>query len=122
MKYTPFIASLSVGLTALITSGCVADVADTNGASTYDDSAHYDHDTDFRAKVRHLRDHYARVRDEAEYRGASRHIRGELVEINEGIDRVASFVFSGQFIPERAQENISRLHQELRSVSDEMRQ
>jgi hypothetical protein len=123
MKYISIITSLSLGLTALVTSGCVAGVADTTtGGSGYDDSAHYDDGTDFRAKVRHLRDHYARVRDEADYRGASRHIRGELVEISEGIDRVASFVYSGQFIPERAQENISRLHHELRAVSDEMRQ
>jgi hypothetical protein len=116
MKYTAIIASLSLGITAFITTGCV-----TDGSGYADNSYHYDQDTTFRDKVRHLREHYARVRDEAEYRSASRHIRGELVDISQGIDRVASFVFSGQFIPERAQDNIARLHSELRGVSEEMR-
>ena len=120
MKYTTIIASLSLGLTALITTGCVADAGYAGGGS--DNSSYYDNGTDYREKVRHLRAHFARVHDEAEYHGANRHIRGELIEINEGIDRVASFVFSGQFVPERAQENISRLHSELRQVSEEIRQ
>jgi len=121
MKYTTIIASLSLGLTALLSTGCVDPgyVTATVSTSSYDgdDTGH-----DFRRKVHHLREHYARVRDEAENRGAGPRVRGELAEIREGIDRVAGFVYSGQFIPERAQENISRLHEELRQVWRETHQ
>ena len=65
MKYTTIIASLSVGLTTLLSTGCVDPgyVTATVSTSSYDgdDTGH-----DFRRKVHHLREHYARVRDEAE--------------------------------------------------------
>jgi len=120
MKYTTIIATLSLGLTALVSTGCVVDAAYAPGGGY--SSSSYDTGSDFREKVRRLRDHYARVHDEAAASGAHHHIWRHLAEINDGIDRVASFVFSGQFVPERAQENISRLHAELREVSEEIHQ
>jgi hypothetical protein len=122
MKYTTIIPFLCLGFATFISTGCIVDpgyATTTASSSSYDgdDTGH-----DFRRKVRHLREHYARVRDEAENHGAGQHIRGELAEISQGIDRVASFVYSGQFSPDRAQENISRLHGELRGVWQEIHQ
>jgi len=122
MKYTTIIASVAFGLSALLSSGCVADGAAYGTVSSDSGDSSYSQGGDFRAKVHHLREHYARVREEAEYRGAYRRVRDQLMEINVGIDRVAGFVYSGEFSPERAQENISRLHGELREVSDQIRQ
>jgi len=121
MKYTTIIASVAFSLGALFTSGCVADGAAYNTVSSDSGDSYYSQGGDFRAKVHHLREHYARVREEAQYRGVYGRVRDRLMEISVGIDRVAGFVYSGEYSPERAQENISRLHSELREVSDQIR-
>lgn len=121
-EYTNIIASVAFSLGALLTSGCVTDGAGYSSTVSSDSGdSYYSQGGDFRAKVHRLREHYARVREEAEYRGAHGRVRDRMMEISAGIDRVAGFVYSGQFSPERAQENISRLHSELREVSDQIR-
>jgi hypothetical protein len=115
MKYLTLITSLALSLSALLTTGCMID-----DPRAYQEQS--SNDGDFREKVHRLRAHYDRVMEEVETIGRGRHLHGEMADIDAGIHRVASFVFSGQFIPERAQENISRLHERLRAVSEQCHQ
>jgi hypothetical protein len=116
MKYITLVTSLALSASALLTTGCMIDVP--TGAYQEQSS----NDGDFREKVHRLRAHYERVMEEVNTIGRGKHLHGEMADIDAGIHRVASFVFSGQFVPERAQANISSLHERLRAVSEQARQ
>jgi hypothetical protein len=111
MKYPILILALSLGITAL------PPIASAESDRDY----HYDDYRDYRDGIRHLRDHYDRVRGEADHLGANRHQREALSGIRDGIDRVAGFVDSGRYDPARVRENISRLHGDLHNLSEDLR-
>ena len=121
MKYSSILLAAALGASVMTSIGCVVAPVESGPGSYRDREYASDTGSDYRGKVHRLREHYNRVAAEADRVGAGPEVREHLRDIDQGIHRVASFVFSGEFNPDRAQENISRLHEELRQVSDHLR-
>jgi len=121
MKYSSILYAAALGVSVMGSIGCVVAPVDSGPGYYRERDSYVDTGSDYRGKVHRLREHYNRVASEAERCGAGPEVREHLRDIDQGIHRVASFVFSGEFNPDRAQENISRLHDELRQVSEHLR-
>ena len=116
MKRQVLFAILSLPLTALLPTACTVEVPDEHYHHHYRSAQ----DDDFRDRVHHLREHYYRVKHDAERVGAGHSVFAQLSDIDQGISRVAGFVFSGSYEPDRANENIVRLHSQLRELSEQL--
>jgi hypothetical protein len=111
MKHTILILALSLGITAL------TPIASAESERDY----HYDDWKDYHDGIHHLREHYDRVRDEADRLGANRHQRDSLNGIRDEIDHVAGWIDSGHYETARTREKISRLHGDLHNLSEDLR-
>jgi hypothetical protein len=112
MKYSLLILALSLGVLA---------APPLASADDRDRDYHYGDYRDHRDGVHRLRDHYDRVKAESEQFGASRHQRDALHGIRDDIDRVSGEVDSGRFDPDRVRGRITRIHEALHNLSDDLR-
>jgi uncharacterized coiled-coil DUF342 family protein len=111
MKYSILVLALSLGIMAL------PPLASAQSDRDY----HYDDWKDYHDGIHHLREHYDRVREEADRFHANRHQRDTLYGIRDEIDHVAGWIDSGHYETDRTREKISRLHADLHGLSEDLR-